>query len=154
MGVGVGGWVWVVWWWGWCVCVCVWGGGGGGAEPLEVQPESLLVGISTRVCARPASHVLHSTPCPTRLFYPHLVSLAWLAALPPCLFLPTPSLVQILGLTASPVSKAGLQETYAALTALERNLDAKLVVLDEHDEELRVSGVHRKAIVRTEELGR
>ncbi|KAL4424248.1 hypothetical protein ABPG75_001549 [Micractinium tetrahymenae] len=43
---------------------------------------------------------------------------------------------QILGLTASPVSKASPDATYAGLLQLKRNLHAEYVVLDERDEEL------------------
>ena len=46
--------------------------------------------------------------------------------------------VQILGLTASPVSKATMDATYAGLAQLQRNLDAQYVVVDEKDEELLV----------------
>ena len=47
--------------------------------------------------------------------------------------------MQILGLTASPVSKATLDATYAGMAQLRHNLDAQYVWVDEKDAELLVS---------------
>jgi hypothetical protein len=47
--------------------------------------------------------------------------------------------VQILGLTASPVSQTTLDASYEGLRKLQRNLDARYMVVDERDAELLVS---------------
>ena len=47
--------------------------------------------------------------------------------------------MQILGLTASPVSKATLDASYEGLRQLQRNLAAKIVAVDEKDADLLVS---------------